>query len=59
MKKTVSYLLVLSVGLISVGCTHDVDPHQKINEPGYYNGEMKAHGGNAAGAATPSDASGK
>jgi hypothetical protein len=40
------YLLaipVLLVGIFGIGCEpKDVDPQQKVDAPGYYNGPMKS-----------------
>lgn len=47
-----SRLLLLAIFalpiLTSAGCgSKDVDPNATVNEPGYYNGPMKAHGADA------------
>ena len=42
------YLAVLALPTLGLfGCVKEHDPHEKIDAPGYYNGPMKPHGGNA------------
>lgn len=50
--RTFAILVVftLCAGTILTGCSRETDPHQTYNEPGYYNGPMKPHGGGAANA---------
>lgn len=49
-------LLLAILVLPFMGCgSGDVDPNQKVDAPGYYNGPMKSKGGGAGEAAKSGD----
>ena len=44
-------LVILALGVCAfcvAGCEHDVDPHAKVDAPGYYNGPMNKKGSSGA-----------
>lgn len=53
--KLIRNLLIACVSVgASLGCSTDVDPGQKVDAPGYYNGPMKGKSTPADGASTES-----
>lgn len=43
----IATLTLFVVSLLAAGCSHDTDPGQKYDTPGYYNGPMKTKGDSA------------